>query len=715
LIGTLQYMAPERLEGREADARSDLFAFGAVLYEMLTGHRAFLGESDSRVIAAVLDSEPPPVRTLQPLTPPALDRLVATCLAKDPDNRWQNAGDLARELRWIAETVGTASKPSNTLAIPLRDTDEPRGKNLVGSNVRSRRLLYVLGGLTLAAVLLIGVVGVFYRTGTGSPAGSPAAYTQLTDFTDSAVAPSLSPDGRMVTFIRDGLPFLSSGQVYVKLLPNGEPVRLTNDKERKFGPVFTPDGSRVAYSRVEFGKNPSWDTWTVPVPGGPPTRLLPNATGLTWLNSGRVLFSEIKGVSLHMGIVTSTESRADRREIYFPAHERAMAHYSWASPDRRWILIVEMDRTGAFSQPCRLVPFDGASAGREVGPQGRCTSAGWSPDGAWMYFSAYVGGTSHIWRQRFPVGPPEQVTFGPTEEEGVTVAPDGRSLITSLGLRQSAIWIHDPSGERPVSSEGFAFSPTLSRDGNRVFYLMRQNSTPPFIELRSVDLDSGKSDSVLPGHSIADYKISPDEKEVAVTTLEGEPQIWVATIDRRAPPRPIVKGGDQVSFGGNGKLIFRKLGGRVNLLFQINRDGSGLEQISPTPILGIRQVSPDGEWVIVAATRASEDETPGNSVVRVRDGASQRICAQCSAHWSPDGKLFYLVSSGPVERTAAISLPPGVVLPRLPIPGIGPANWAKLSGVTLIERALFPGTGDFSTFVFVKQDFRRNLFQIPLR
>ena len=92
-----------------------------------------------------------------------------------------------------------------------------------------------------------------------------------------------------------------------------------------------------------------------------------------------------------------------------------------------------------------------------------------------MYFGARVGGSAHLWRQEFPDGTPEQITFGPTEEEGIALAPDGRSLITSVGTRRSAIWIHDAAGERAISSEGYALAPRLSRDGTRVFYLLARD------------------------------------------------------------------------------------------------------------------------------------------------------------------------------------------------------------------------------------------------
>src|SRR5262249_29134770 len=111
ILGTFQYMAPEQLEGKEADARTDIFAFGAVLYEMATGKKAFSGTSQASLISAIMKEDPTPIAQLQPMTPPALGRVVKTCLAKDPEDRWQCAGDVGKELRWLAEgsTVAAAA------------------------------------------------------------------------------------------------------------------------------------------------------------------------------------------------------------------------------------------------------------------------------------------------------------------------------------------------------------------------------------------------------------------------------------------------------------------------------------------------------------------------------------------------------------------------------------------------------------------------------
>ena len=321
ILGTAAYMSPEQVRGVAVDKRTDIWAFGCVLYEMLTAQPAFPGETISDTIAAVLDREPD-VRALPADTPTSVKHLLRRCLDKDLKQRLRDIGEARVELEALVAAPPRHSRPTY------------RG---VGLNV-------------LALLVVAAGIGVFYSTRPSAPVTSPSEYTQLTNFTDSAMAPSLSPDGRMVAFKRGEDSFLSSGDIYVKLLPNGESVKLTTEPARRYGPVFTPDGSRIAYTQVTAG---SWDTWTVPVLGGQPTRFLPNASGLTWIADHRVLFSEIK-TGLHMGIVTATEGRTESREIYIQPDEHAMAHYSYASPDRQSVLVVEMTGVHAFTDRCRL-------------------------------------------------------------------------------------------------------------------------------------------------------------------------------------------------------------------------------------------------------------------------------------------------------------------------------------------------------------------------
>ena len=348
-------------------------------------------------------------------------------------------------------------------------------------------------------------------------------WEQLTFFTDSAVYPALSPDGRMLAFIRGSDSFLGRGQIYVKWLPSGEPVQLTDDDAVKLAPSFSPDGSHIVYSIIE-----PWDTWEVSALGGGPHLLLPNSSSLTWIEQGkRLLFSEMRE-GLQLVLVTTDENRGNSRDVYVPAGKRSMAHHSYLSPDGRWVLVVEMDSQGKIV-PCRIVPFQGGKDVKIVGPpNGECLSGSWSPDGKWIYLTSNadpgrVGPTgwqpapgSHIWRQRFPDGEPEQLTFGPTSQEGIAMAPDGKSLITSVGAEDRTVWLHDKDGDHQISSEGNASSPSFSSDGRRLYFLMSNGQTQGE-ELWIKDLTGGKVDRVLPGNPMQAYSVSRDGKEVAFT------------------------------------------------------------------------------------------------------------------------------------------------------------------------------------------------------
>ena len=462
---------------------------------------------------------------------------------------------------------------------------------------------------------------------------------QITSFVDSAVAPAISPDGRMVAFIRGEAPFLSTDEIYVKTLPNGEAVQLTEDSRRKYGPAFSPDGTELPYTVVSGGV---WSTYAVPVTGGEPRLVLADAAGLTWLDRDRVLFSEVR-TGLHMGIVSAAGDSSDRRELYFPAHERSMAHYSFPSPDRRHALVVEMDYRPVWER-CRLIPLDGSSEGRFVGPDGPCSSAGWLADGEWMYFTAEVDQASHLWRQRYPDGPPEQITFGPLQADGVAAAPDG-SIITSMGTDQSTVWLHDRTGRRQVAAEGDVFATlgfytnsSFSDDGEYLYYLRRESTASP-LELWRTHVATGQGQRLLPGVSMVEYDVSRDGRHVVFTTQpKGRPsEIRIASLDGRPSPRRIASAGENSPwFGPGGNVMFRFSDGTANYLGRMKPDGSDRSKVVPFPIATVQARSPGRRWIIASRRGSTAVEAPYRWPFR-RRAANRRWSAR--SHATVSGRL----------------------------------------------------------------------------
>jgi DNA-binding winged helix-turn-helix (wHTH) protein/Tol biopolymer transport system component len=545
-------------------------------------------------------------------------------------------------------------------------------------------------------------------------------YTQLTDFTDSAVAPALSPDGHMVAFIRGGNPFLSSDQIYVEMLPNGEARRVTSDDRPKYGLAFSPDGSEITYTVMEHS---GFSTYEVSTLGGESQLLMKNAAGLVWLDPQRVLFSEIRS-GIHMGVVTATVTRENLREIYFPAPERGMAHYSFPSTDRRWALVVEMNGTGEWA-PCRLVSLDGQRVSRSVGPAGACTSAAWSPEGSWMYFTTTVEGKSHIWRQHFPEGEPEQVTFGPTEENGVAVEPTGHALITSVGVYESAIWIHDGSAERQLSSEGEVIGwpyPVFSPDARSLYYLLRREEGSG-AELWRTAVDSGQSEAVFPGISMTAFDISPDGKQVVYTTAASDrkTRLWLAPLDRSSPATQVRSSGARSPhFGPGGRILFEAAEGNSNYLEQINPDGSHASKAFPFPIDDFMGVSPGRRWVVASVPKTSDHSLPAILAIPINGGNPRPVCASfCVPGWSTVGKFLFVPVEDPTRtspgRSLAIPLGPGESLPDLPAGGIARlADASVVRGAESMGRAyLVPGK-DPEHYAWVNTTVHRNLYQISL-
>src|SRR5262249_18730667 len=270
----------------------------------------FHGNTSAVIFEAILNKQPPAPASLNRGLPPDLERVIVKALEKDREVRYQSAAELRADLKRVR-----------------RDTTSGQSRAYLPAETKSQSRvgLYAAGVVGFLALFTLAVF--LYRERTASPLVPPSEWIQLTDFVDSATSPALSPDGRLLTFLRGSDTFITTGDVYVKLLPGGTPVQLTHDGTNKMSPVFSPDGSQVAYTTPGH-----WDTWIAPTLGGEPHLMLSNGSGLTWIDAHHWLFSEIKA-GRHMVIVTSLESRAEQRDVFLTPGDGSMAHRSYLSPD----------------------------------------------------------------------------------------------------------------------------------------------------------------------------------------------------------------------------------------------------------------------------------------------------------------------------------------------------------------------------------------------
>jgi Tol biopolymer transport system component len=273
ILGTFQYMAPEQIEGEPTDARTDIWAFGCLLYEMITGRRAFEGKSQASLIASILEKQPAPVVELQPMTPPALGRIVRTCLQKDPDDRFQTAHDLALQLEWIEEGGSAAGLPAPVVA------------------GRKRRERMVGAGAAVLLALAAAVAGWAAKPAPGPPAGVITRFVDLLPAEQNFSRTgrrvlALSPDGSKLVYV-------ANNQLYLRRFDELASAPISGTASNPAEPVFSPDGQDIVY--WSGGANVSASTtgklWRIPAAGGTPTPLCDagNPFGMSWAGD-RIVF-----------------------------------------------------------------------------------------------------------------------------------------------------------------------------------------------------------------------------------------------------------------------------------------------------------------------------------------------------------------------------------------------------------------------------------------
>ncbi len=408
LLGTAAYMSPEQAKAKPVDRRADIWAFGCVLYEMLTGTMAFQGETVADTLAAVLKNEPD-WSQLPKETPARVRVLLQRCLQKDPKQRLRDIGDARISLD---EVIAGAPEPSPSAAVTP------------SSGFRRRAFFSVVG---TAGLIIVGLAAYFLGHNTATTALPTMHFSAVTNFSGVQAQPAISPDGRSVAFVsnRDG-----HFNLYVGLVRGGNLVQITHDANLKSAPSWSPDGATLAYAQLNASG--IWDIWEVPALGGTPRRVILNAADPTWSPDGRSLayfnpvdgaiwISGVSGENAHLGVPpwegggwdTQPRFSPDGRGIAFAAR------YADGSPYGE-LAVADLD-----SGKTRLLTHDNALA----------LSPAWSADGQFIYFASSRGGTINIWKIAATGGVPEQITAGEGDDADLDVSADGKRIVFGT-LRQ---------------------------------------------------------------------------------------------------------------------------------------------------------------------------------------------------------------------------------------------------------------------------------------
>jgi Tol biopolymer transport system component/predicted Ser/Thr protein kinase len=452
IVGTLHYMAPEQLRGEPADARSDVFAFGVVVYEMVTGRRVFEASSPAGVIAAILEHEPAPISTLSPTAPPALDHLVGTCLAKDPDQRWQSAGDLERNLKWL---LADGSQPGVT----AQGVRPP-----AAAMVRSRMLWLATAALGLLASLGLAwlmrardSVHLLQSVLTAPPG------VQL----DPRRGFALSPDGRYLAFV--GQDSAGARLLWVRPLASLE-ARPLPGTEGAFAPFWSPDGRDIGY----FGFRDA--LVRVPAAGGAVQILARGVTqpkGGTWSSEGRIVYVP----DYRTGLFEVPANGGTPRALTTLDADSGELSHRWPQflPDgRTLVFLVQTSEAGARNDQSRIEALEDAGARHELLRTN--ASAAYAPPGRLLFWREGSIYAQELDARQFRLRGEASQLAG---NVGLTLNEWSTFTVSTTG---TLVYAEDPAWRLEwrqrsgrllsvAAPEGHYSHPALSADGNRVAYV----------------------------------------------------------------------------------------------------------------------------------------------------------------------------------------------------------------------------------------------------
>jgi Tol biopolymer transport system component/predicted Ser/Thr protein kinase len=603
VVGSAPYMSPEQAEGRKVDARSDIFSFGSVLYEMLTGRRAFSGKTRLATMAAVLNSEPEPVSKLVPDMPREVERCVTRCLRKDLDRRSQSMAEIRVALQDLKEESESGSLA--TAAVPAGVA----GSTAEGPPLsRKPRWVYAAAG-----VLCVAVLAAFWFLGPGRPA-APLHATVLTSFVGYQGAPSLSPDGNQFAFAWDGDAKNGPTHVYISLVGKGTPLRLTQDNENALYPAWSPDGQSIAYVVGVAGPDQPRELRVMPALGGPGRTIAKGRVwGPSWSPDSKwLVWHDYGGGVGGSSIYVAPSSGGEPRKLLEPPGADAYGGdiYPAFSPDGRQLVFSRLAAT--YDADLYLADFaDGLLAGKPrqlTHDHNSKSNPLWSNDGKEVFYIAGEATSElSIYRVSAAGGEPRPVEGIGANANFLTLARKSNRLIystlsTNYDIHRLDLTVPDSQPERFLSSTRYEGSPSYSPDGKRIAFTSNRGGVR---QIWVADAD-GANASPLTSFSAGvagSPKWSPDGQFIVFDARpQGNSDVYTVPSGggpvKRLTNNPAE---DHVPFWSKDNWIyFGSTRVTPQQVFRMRPDGSAVQQITRDGG-EYGEVSPDGKWLYYSA------------------------------------------------------------------------------------------------------------------
>ena len=600
-LGTMAYMSPEQVRGKELDARSDLFSFGAVLYEMSTGSLPFRGDTSGLVFDAILNRTPLPPARLHPEIPAELERIIGKALEKDRDLRYQNAAELRADLKRLRRDTGSGrissgsvpsafSSPTQSgFSIPSGTTPgapktpqsgtaaHPSDSAALAAAVsRNKGKTLSLGALLLVLVLAAGY-GAYHLLNRRAPEG-PAKISKISNWNRSMDYPAISPDGRTIAFTS---PVGGYDQVFVMLTSGGDPLQLTKDEGNKTVLNFSFDGTEIYFAQT-LG---NFDIWTLPTLGGTPKRLA----------SGRTLVPSADGQSLFIrkadGPIVRYSKSGSVEESVFDIRAGDLDSADLKTyPDGKSLLLISS--AGAGKTSFQRLDLSTHQMENLADLPDTSTFTSWAVPGKSLYVSREINGITNLWEFSLADHSLRQITFGPGPDRVPMSDPNGKGIYFINGRSAGALTLYRPASKQfsDIVTESVT-QPVLSNDVRRLAYV-----TVP---------EQGRS---------------------------GEADLWISDVNgnnrlRLAAGRLFL---ETLSFSNDGtKFLFSDKSGQDVRLFVIDTDGTHLRQLTwPGNWIGFGIWEPGDQSIILGGGKAN-DRTAGNWRIFLNDSPVVPLFKDC--------------------------------------------------------------------------------------